>query len=76
MNNDLSDGEAATANETERTTPAALAAELLAASDAHATPTLVPPAAEDEPPPTVRWTPPPVLIARSRFGSRADDARP
>jgi hypothetical protein len=55
-----------------------VATALCAATDAHQRPTLVPPSSDEletEPPPTVRWTPPPVLIARSRFDERVDDAR-
>lgn len=50
------------------------AVKLSVACGPHETPTLVPPS-EDEPPPTVRWTPPPVLIARSRFERNADKLR-
>ncbi len=45
------------------------------ARDIHDTPTFLPPpdeSPESEPPPTARWTPPPALIAYSRFEERAD----
>ncbi len=61
----------------ERSIETEAAAELLQANarDIHETPTFLPPPDESpdsEPPPTARWTPPPALIARSRFPERAD----
>jgi hypothetical protein len=43
-------------------------------SDVHEKTTMLPPPDDDEPPPTQRWSPPPSLIALSRFGGRADDS--
>jgi hypothetical protein len=64
MNIDSSDGNGRL-TATEIDSEESAAAEL-SPSDVHQTPTLVPPPA-DEAPPTVRWTPPPTLIAFSRF---------
>ncbi len=68
MTIDVSDGDDLCGTESDSTTEEVPA--LSAASNAHDTPTLVPPPPdEDAEPPTVRWTPPPVLLARSRFDS-------
>jgi hypothetical protein len=52
------------------TTPAASTS---VSSDACDTPTLVPPS--DDSPPTVRWTPPPILLAFSQCGGTGADRR-
>lgn len=64
MNIHLSDcNERLSAAEIERLATATAAATSVT-SNAHETPTLVPPL--DDSPPTVRWTPPPALLAFSQ----------